>query len=105
MRNGRKRRSGALNMTDQSSSPKVSYPRLLPGWKGNLLLFGILILTVLAYFLWQVKQVHQTFFNHAREHARMLASVIELNARGAILSQRSVEEIMQIFLGNMARFS
>ncbi|QTA89786.1 sensor histidine kinase [Desulfonema magnum] len=79
--------------------------RLLPGWKGNLLVFGLLIIIVLGYFFWQARQAHRTFLNHAREHSRMLAGVIELNARGAVLSQGAVEEIMQTFLGNMARFA
>lgn len=80
------------------------YLRLLPAWKGNLLVFGLLILIVLAYFFWQLQQAHETFLNHARQHAGMLAGVIELNARGAILSQNVIEEIMQTFLGNTARF-
>ncbi|OQX21947.1 MAG: hypothetical protein BWK80_31740 [Desulfobacteraceae bacterium IS3] len=78
--------------------------RLLPTWKGNLLVFGLLILIVLAYFFWQLQQAHETFLNHARQHAGMLAGVIELNARGALLSQSIIEEIMQTFLGNTARF-
>jgi len=80
------------------------YMRLLPTWKGNLLVFGLLILIVLAYFFWQLQQAHETFLNHARQHAGMLAGVIELNARNALLSQSIIEEIMQTFLGNTARF-
>lgn len=77
---------------------------LWPIWKGNLIVFGVLIIIVLAYFFWQARQAHTTFHNHVQEHSRMLAGVIELNARGALLSQEVVEEIMQTFLGNMARF-
>ncbi|MDM8522078.1 ATP-binding protein [Desulfococcaceae bacterium HSG8] len=79
-------------------------PRFLPGWKGNFLLFGLLITVVLGYFFWQVRQAQQAFLNHAREHSAMLAGVIERNARSALLSQEVIEEIMQIFLGNTARF-
>jgi len=78
--------------------------RLLPGWRGNLLIFGLLIGIVLAYFFWQVRGTQATFSTYAREHARMLAGVIELNAKGALLSQTSVEEILDLFLGNTARF-
>ena len=78
--------------------------RLLPGWRGNLLIFGLLIGMVLSYFFWQVRGTQVTFFTYAREHARMLAGVIELNARGALLSQTAVEEILDLFLGNTARF-
>jgi len=77
----------------------------MPIWKANLLVFGLLIVIVLAYFFWQARQADETFLNHARDHSRMLAGVIELNARNAVLSQEAVEEIMQIFLGNMARFA
>ncbi len=77
----------------------------MPIWKANLLVFGLLIAIVLGYFFWQARQANETFLNHARDHSRMLAGVIELNARNAVLSQEAVEEIMQIFLGNMARFA
>ncbi len=77
----------------------------MPIWKANLLVFGLLIVIVLAYFFWQARQANETFLNHARDHSRMLAGVIELNARNAVLSQEAVEEIMQIFLGNTARFA
>jgi signal transduction histidine kinase len=75
-----------------------------PAWRVNLLLFGLLIAIVLAYFYWQVRQLQQTFLTHSLEHSRMLANVIEQNARTALLSQKAVEKIVQIFLGNTARF-
>ncbi len=78
--------------------------RLLPSWRGNLLIFGLLIGIVLTYFFWQVRGTQATFSTYAREHARMLAGVIELNAKSALLSQASVEEILDLFLGNTARF-
>jgi signal transduction histidine kinase len=78
--------------------------RLLPGWRGNLLLFGVLIGIVLSYFFWQVRDIQATFLTYAREHARMLAGVVEQNARGALLSQQSIEEILDLFLGNTALF-
>ncbi len=86
------------------SNPPPAIFRLLPGWRGNLLLFGFLIFIVLSYFYWQVRGTQKTFFSDAREHSRMLAGVIELNARGALLSQTSVEEILGLFMGNTARF-
>lgn len=78
--------------------------RLLPGWRGNLLLFGVLIGIVLSYFFWQVRSIQATFMTYAREHARMLAGVVEQNARGALLSQQIIEEILDLFLGNTALF-
>ena len=78
--------------------------RLLPGWRGNLIVFGLLILIVLSYFFFQVQRTQKIFFAYARKHSRMLAEVVELNAKGALLSQASVEEILTLFLGNTARF-
>ena len=77
---------------------------MLPTWKGNLAVFGLLVVIVLSYFFWQLQQTHRTFLRHVREHSKMLAGVIEVNARGAVLSQDLIEETMQTFLGNMARF-
>jgi signal transduction histidine kinase len=73
-------------------------------WKANLIVIGTLILLVLAYFFWQLRFAEKTFNNHAGEHARMLAGMIRLNADSAVLSQEIVEEIMETFLGNAARF-
>ena len=78
--------------------------RLVPTWKGNLLIFGLLIFMVLAYFFWQARQAQETFLSHARLNSRLLAAAIERNARSAVMSQDVVEKIMQTFLGNSARF-
>ncbi|MFC1829709.1 hypothetical protein ACFL0O_08860, partial [Thermodesulfobacteriota bacterium] len=78
--------------------------RLVPTWKGNLLVFGLLIIIVLAYFYWQVQQAHRVFLNQVQQNSKMIAGVIELNAKSAVLSQEVVEEIIQTFLGNTARF-
>ncbi|WP_373499693.1 PAS domain-containing sensor histidine kinase [Desulfococcus sp.] len=77
---------------------------MVPVWRVSLLLFGVLISIVLAYFYWQARQVQQTFLSHSLEHAGMLANVIEQNARTAVLSQEAVEKIVQVFLGNTGRF-
>lgn len=78
--------------------------RLMPAWKGSLILFGLLILLVLAYFFWQEHQLRHVFLSHSLENSRMLTSVIERNARSALLAQETVEKIIGIFLGNTARF-
>jgi len=79
-------------------------PRMLPVWRVSLMLFGLLITVVLGYFYWQVRQLQQTFMAHSLEHSRLLANVIEQNARTAVLSQGALEKIVHIFLGNSARF-
>ncbi len=84
----------------------MRYPgfRIAPTWKGNLLIFGLLIIIVLFYFFWQIRYAEQTFTEHVQEHTRMLAGVISLNAGSAVLSKEVTEEIMETFLGNSARF-
>lgn len=88
------------------ATPRDSTPflRMLPTWKGNLIIFGVLIIIVLAYFFWQVRQAQRTFLAQVKSYSAMLGSVIELNAKGAVLSEEIVKEIMQTFLGNTARF-
>lgn len=59
---------------------------------------------MLVYFFWQIRYAEKTFINQTREHTRMLAKVIQMNAGSVILSQKIVEEIIETFLGNSARF-
>jgi len=97
--------TGIQNITNQTGRPGTSpLLRLVPTWKGNLLVFGLLIIIVLAYFYWQVHQAHRSFLYHVQQNSKMLAGVIKLNADSSVLSQDVVEEIIQTFLGNTARF-
>ncbi len=73
-------------------------------WKSSLFIFGLLIIFMLIYFLWQIRHLNQVFLSHVREDAKMAADVIRLNARGAVLSQEIIEEMMQTFLGNTIHF-
>lgn len=88
-----------------SPADNSSLLQMLPTWKGNLLIFSVLIIIILGYFFWQVRQAHQTFLDQVRSYSAMLGGVIELNAKGAVLSEEIVKEIMQTFLGNTARFA
>ncbi len=80
-----------------------SRPRL-PIWMANLFVFTFLFCAVMAYFFWQVQQAKNDFMSHVREHAVLVAEVIQLNARGSVLSRKAAEEILEAFLGNTARF-
>ncbi len=88
----------------QSVLKKAAYIRFMPAWKASLFLFGTLIIIVLLYFLWQVRQLQQLSLSHSLEHSKIIASVIERNAQAATLSQKTVEKIILIFLDNTARF-
>lgn len=91
-------------MTDSESRKPFAGLRFLAAWQGSLLFFGLLIALVLFYFFFQLRQLERTFLVHAREHARTLATVIRHNARGALLAQAGVEQVVETFLGNSARF-
>ena len=76
----------------------------LPGWKGNLFLFVLLICCSLIYFYYQMILVNKSFQKYSSELAMILSRVVKLNIETTVLSQQSVEEIMEIFLGNSADF-
>ena len=85
----------------QSSQP---FPSFTPSWKGNALIFSLLIFFVLLYFYWQIQQTKKTFRSHVQERSIVLASVIESYAHRAVLSQELIEEIIKTFLSNTTRF-
>ena len=76
----------------------------VPLWVANLFVFAFLFCAVVAYFLWQVQQAKKDFLAHVQEHAVMVAEVIQLSARGSVLSKQAAEEILEAFLANTARF-
>jgi len=78
--------------------------RRLPLWAANLFVFSLLFCTVTAYFLWQIHQAEEDFLSHVREHAVLMAEVIQLSVRGSVLSKQAAEEILDAFLSNTARF-
>lgn len=80
----------------------VSAP--LPSWRMTLFLFGVPILIALSYALWQIHVSRQIFTSHLTEHTQTLAGVIELQARSALMTQEVVDEIVETYLGNMAKF-
>ena len=81
-----------------------SFPGKVPTWKGNLLIFGLLIVLVLAYFYRQVQQAHQTFIGHVQLNSGIIAGVIKRNADNAVLSREVIGEIISTFLSSNARF-
>ncbi|MCF8129568.1 MAG: GHKL domain-containing protein [Deltaproteobacteria bacterium] len=78
--------------------------RRIPLWLANLFVFSFLFCAVTAYFLWQAHQAKENFVTNVRENAVLVAEVIQLSARGSVLSKKATEEILEAFLGNSARF-
>ncbi len=75
-----------------------------PSWKGNLLAFGFLILTVLGYFYWQSDQAEKSFVKRVSDHSRMLAGMFRLSAENSVTSQLALEKTVQDFLSGSAQF-
>jgi len=76
----------------------------LPLWASNLIVFGLFFLFVMVYFAWQINQAKRAFLEHVSGNAQLVAEIIQLNARGALLSQQVTGEILDSFLRNTARF-
>ena len=75
-----------------------------PGWLANLLLFGLLILTVLAGFFWQMNRLNTSLQHNAKERARMVASIVEENLKTAAMTGQIIDQIVTSFLHDKARF-
>ncbi len=78
--------------------------RFSSGWKGNAAIVSLLVLIIAGYYYWQLQAAERAFTSHMKEHARMVAGVIGLNAERALLSREIIEQVMETFLGNAARF-
>ncbi len=76
----------------------------LPLWKGNLFVFGILFVFVLVNFFLQASRAKSLFMADARDHARLVADMVALQARWAIRSAEVSDETLALFLTNTARF-
>ncbi len=73
-------------------------------WKGNLLVFGLLFAFVLFHFFLQAARARTLFTADARDHARLVADIVGLQARLAIRSAEVIDETLSLFLTNTARF-
>lgn len=91
-------------MSDQIPETAHSPRYRLPGWLANMLLFGLLILTVLAGFFWQMNRINTGLQRNAMDRARMVAAVIEENLHNATLTGQTIDAIVTSFLHDKARF-
>ncbi|UKL13124.1 sensor histidine kinase [Dissulfurimicrobium hydrothermale] len=76
----------------------------MPLWQGNIVIFLSMFLMVVTYFFSQAAGAQKTFLDDAKSHARLVADVVRLHAKGAILAKGVTDEILKIFLGNADRF-
>ena len=77
---------------------------MLPTWKGNLIVFSILIGFVLCYFFIQGFQAKKGFHTYVMEQSAILSEVIQRNAQNSMLSENVIMQIIHTFLNNTARF-
>ena len=75
-----------------------------PNWRTNLFVFIGLITLVACYFYYQTEQASREFQKHSQEHSEILAAVVELNIRNALLAQDGLESIVAESLKNSGRF-
>jgi two-component system, NtrC family, sensor histidine kinase HydH len=83
---------------------KASFERLIPTWKSNFLIVGVIIAIVLGYSLWQVNRAQRVFIAQVKVDAQLISEAIQLNANNALMSEAVIDEIVQTFLDNSARF-
>ncbi len=75
-----------------------------PGWRTNLIIFTGLIAIVGSYFYIQTRQASLEFSKHSQQHSEVLAAVVELNIRNALLSRSGLEDVVAHSLINSSRF-
>lgn len=75
-----------------------------PIWVANLLFFFLLFCIVLSFFFYQLAAARNAFLKDVNAHGRLVAEVVSLNAKGAVLAGDVVEEVFGRFLSNIARF-
>ena len=78
--------------------------KFYPDWRTNILVFLLLITLVGGYFFRQTRKATGEFEKHSRDHSEILAAVVELNLRNALLAKSGLEEIVAGSLENSARF-
>jgi len=78
--------------------------KLYPSWRTNLFIFVLIISLLGGYFYRQTQRAARELQKHSREHSEILAAVVELNIRNALLFRNSLEEIVAGSLENSARF-
>jgi len=76
----------------------------IPLWQGNVIFFLILFSLVVSYFFFQIKLAQNLFVADARTHARLVAGVVRLHARGAVISEDIINKVVSLFLFNSAKF-
>lgn len=86
------------------SSSRNRWLAKIPLWQGNVFFFLILFFLVVSYFFFQIKQAQNLFVADARNHARLVAGVVRLHVKGAVISEDIINGVVSRFLANSAEF-
>lgn len=78
--------------------------KFYPSWRTNLSVFALIIAIVGGYFFRQTQRAAGELQKHAQEHSEILAAVVELNIKNALLSQSALEDTVAASLENSVRF-
>ncbi len=78
--------------------------KLYPSWRTNLSVFALIIVIVGGYFFRQTQRAASELQKHAQEHSEILAAVVELTIKNALLAQSVLEETVAASLENSGRF-
>jgi len=78
--------------------------KFYPSWRTNLSVFALIIAIVGGYFFRQTQRAAGELQKHAQEHSEILAAVVELNIKNALLSQSALEDTVAASLENSCRF-
>lgn len=78
--------------------------RLPAPWLANLLAFGVMFALVVGWFYLQTREAQRLFLVDAGEHARLVADVVALHARGSVVAEEVTDSLFTGFLGSSARF-
>ena len=80
---------------------KFSFPSL---WKANIMAFGVIFLVAISVAIWQTRYLNKVFLNEARDHARLAAEIIKLNAQNAMEAAKMSRDIVSSFLKSQIKF-
>ena len=84
------------------SERKTVFPNL---WKANVIAFLVILVVAISVAVWQTRYLDRVFLDEARDHARLAAEIISLNAENAIEAGKASREIISSFLKSQIKFT
>ncbi len=73
-------------------------------WKANFAAFMVIFAVAVTVAVWQTRYLDRIFLDEARDHARLAAEIIKLNAKNAIEAGKISRQIISSFLRSQIKF-